>query len=61
MKVLFVCEGFDRVSVVAQSWRHFYEIAKKMKPIGNGVKIFTDLANNLPREEISARYFEGKP
>jgi len=51
MKVLFVCEGFNRVSVVAQPWRHIYEIAKRMKPLGHEVKILTDLANNSPRDE----------
>ena len=51
MKVLFVCEGFDSISVVAQPWRHIYEIAKRMKSLGHEVEILTDLVHGLPRDE----------
>ncbi len=52
MKILFVCEGFDSISAVAQPWKHIFEIAKRMRPLGHEVKIWTDLVNNLPRDEL---------
>jgi glycosyltransferase involved in cell wall biosynthesis len=52
MKILFVCEGFDSVSVVAQPWRHVFEMAKRMKGLGHGVKVLSDLNNDLPRNEL---------
>jgi glycosyltransferase involved in cell wall biosynthesis len=52
MKLLFFCEGFDKSNMVAQPWRHMYEMAKMMKTKGNDVKILTDCRSNLPEKEV---------
>jgi len=52
MNVVFVCEGYNSQSVIAQPWRHVYEIASRMKKLGHTVKILTDQVHNLPRDEV---------
>jgi glycosyltransferase involved in cell wall biosynthesis len=42
MKILFVCEGLNDRSIVAQPWKHVFEIAKRAKQMGNEIKIITD-------------------
>lgn len=51
MNILFVCEGFDRFSVIAQPWKHVYEIAKRLKCSGSTVCILTDYHQGLPTDE----------
>lgn len=51
MKVLFVCEGITQSSIVAQPWKHVFEIAKRIMKQGNDVQILTDGAKNLQSEE----------
>jgi glycosyltransferase involved in cell wall biosynthesis len=53
VKIAFFCEGFCKSSSIAQPWRHVYELAKRMKALGNSVRIFTDEQGGFPqREEI---------
>ena len=42
MNILFICEGLDRHSIVAQPWKHVFEIAKRARQMGNEAKIVTD-------------------
>jgi len=48
MKIAFVCEGFSEFSVVAQPWKHIYEIASRMGDLGNEVHIITDRNQESP-------------
>ena len=52
MNVLFVCEGFNRDSVVAQPWKHIYELSIRMKNLGHEVTVLTDLSDNLSENEF---------
>jgi len=54
MRILFVCEGFDRYSIRAQPWKHVFEIAHRMKTSGNEVSILTNKNSLFPEEEILA-------
>ena len=51
MNVVFVCEGYNNQTVIAQPWRHVYEIAFRLKKLGITVKILTDQVQDLPRNE----------
>ena len=42
MNILFICEGLNRHSIVAQPWKHVFEIAKRARQMGNEAKIVTD-------------------
>ncbi len=42
MKVTLVCEGYNKHSIVAQPWKHVYELANRMQSSGNTVHILTD-------------------
>jgi len=42
MNILFVCQGLNRYSIVAQPWKHVFEIAKRARQMGNDCKIVTD-------------------
>jgi glycosyltransferase involved in cell wall biosynthesis len=55
MEILLVCEGITKSSIVAQPWKHVYELAKRMMDQGNDVKIVTNSLemNNALEEEIS--------
>ncbi|MHA1851887.1 MAG: glycosyltransferase family 4 protein [Candidatus Heimdallarchaeaceae archaeon] len=51
MKILFVCEGINRSSIIAQPWKHVFEMAKRMKGRGNDVQILTDYVQGSSVEE----------
>jgi len=42
MNILFVCQGLNRHSIMAQPWKHVLEIAKRARQMGNDSKIVTD-------------------
>lgn len=42
MRILMICEGISRFSIVAQPWKHVYEVAKRMLQYGHDVEILTD-------------------
>jgi len=49
--VAFVCDEFNRSSVVAQPWRHIYEIAKRMIAQGNEAIVITTNDFHSPKDE----------
>jgi len=51
VKIAFFCEGFCKSSSIAQPWRHVYELAKRMKALGNSICIFTDELRGFPQRE----------
>ena len=51
LNVLFVCEGLTKSSIIAQPWKHVFEIARRMMKQGNDVQILTDRTQGLPSEE----------
>lgn len=42
MNIMFVCEGLNSHSIVAQPWKHVFEIAKRARQMGNESQIVTD-------------------
>ena len=52
MKVLFVCEGFNRYSINAQPWKHVFELAKRMQTKGDEVYVLTDTDADFPKNEV---------
>ena len=42
MRILFICEGLNASSIVAQPWKHVIEVAKRIKGLGIHVKIVSD-------------------
>jgi glycosyltransferase involved in cell wall biosynthesis len=55
MNILLVCEGITESSIVAQPWKHVYELARRMIKYGHEVKILTDYNGKIPtgEEEIN--------
>ena len=51
MKILFICEGITRYSIIAQPWKHVYELAKRTLKSGEEVKILTNRKETTPSEE----------
>jgi len=51
MKVLFICEGFNSSSVVAQPWKHVGELAQRMSKHGVDIKIASDSASSVPKDD----------
>jgi glycosyltransferase involved in cell wall biosynthesis len=49
MKVALLCEGYNEHSIVAQPWKHVYELASRMRGSGNTVHILTD-RTSVPSE-----------
>jgi len=47
MNVLFICQGLSTNSIVAQPWKHVFEIAKRSRQMGNDCKIVTDQTTGL--------------
>ena len=46
-----VCEGINKFSIVAQPWRHVYELTKRMIQHGNEVQILTSRSTDEPSED----------
>jgi len=55
MDILLVCEGITESSIVAQPWKHVYELAQKMIKYGHQVKILTshEGKKSICKEEIN--------
>jgi len=51
MKILFICEGLDASSIVAQPWKHVIEIARRIKDLGIQTKIISDKLNGVREGE----------
>jgi glycosyltransferase involved in cell wall biosynthesis len=51
MRVLMVCEGLNSSTVIAQPWKHVFEIGKRMKDAGIDVSIISDQTKNHRQEE----------
>jgi glycosyltransferase involved in cell wall biosynthesis len=51
LKILFVCEDLTKSSIIAQPWKHVFEIASRTMKRGNDVQILTDRTRGLPSEE----------
>jgi phosphatidyl-myo-inositol dimannoside synthase len=52
MKLLFVSEGLDKDSIIAQPWRNIYEIAHSLMEQRHEVAIATDSPSTNKRSEI---------
>ena len=52
MKILFVCEGFNRYSINAQPWKHVFEVAKRMQTKDDEVRVLTDADGHFPKNEV---------
>jgi len=52
MKILFICEGLNASSIVAQPWKHVIEIARRTKDLDIRVKIISDELNEAQGNEI---------
>jgi glycosyltransferase involved in cell wall biosynthesis len=50
MKILFICEGLNHYSIVAQPWKHVIEIAKRTRRMGIDSEIVTDQLRQLDNE-----------
>jgi glycosyltransferase involved in cell wall biosynthesis len=55
MNILLVCEGVTESSIVAQPWKHVYELAQRMMKYGHQIKILTNYERkkSICREEIN--------
>ena len=51
MKVLSVCEGFNKNSVHAQPWKHVLEVSKELRNINTRTTVLTENVTSLPSEE----------
>jgi glycosyltransferase involved in cell wall biosynthesis len=51
MKLLFICEGINASSIVAQPWKHVIEIARRIKGLDIQTKIISDKLNGRQEEE----------
>lgn len=51
MNIAFFCSDFNRSSIIAQPWKHIYEIARRMMALGNQVYVLTDEFLGLPKYE----------
>ncbi len=52
MKVLFVCEGFNRYSIRVQPWKHVFELARRMQNRGDEICVLTDIDANFRKNEV---------
>jgi len=50
MKILFICEGLNRNSIVAQPWKHVIEIAKRIRQMGIDSKIVSNQSEQQDNE-----------
>lgn len=53
MRILFVCRGFEKSSVIAQPWRHSYEIAKYLISEEHEIAIITDAPSTFSPKETT--------
>jgi len=64
MNILFICEGFNTSSIVAQPWKHVAEISRRMRKRGINVQIISDgknrddeTINGVPVKRVEKRRF----
>ncbi|MBN1618220.1 glycosyltransferase [Candidatus Dojkabacteria bacterium] len=55
MRLLFICPGFDEQSIVAQPWRHSYEIARNSIFKQNEIAFITDIPFTCSLKETTIR------
>lgn len=55
MKILMICEELTKSSIVAQPWKHIFELARKINQMGHVAEILTNFSHNSPSsyEEIN--------
>lgn|GEM_PF-4956664 len=58
MNILLVCEGITESSIIAQPWKHVYELARRMIKYGHQVKILT---NHKGKKSICKEEINGVP
>jgi glycosyltransferase involved in cell wall biosynthesis len=46
-----ICEGLNSSTIIAQPWKHVFEICKRMKHVGIDVSIISDETKNHKQEE----------
>jgi len=51
MKILFICEGLNASSIVAQPWKHVIEIAKRMKNLDIQVRVISDKSDEAQEDK----------
>ena len=51
VRIAFVCEGFNRSSVVGQPWNYVSDIARRMIARGNPSYVLTDGSPRIPKDE----------
>jgi len=52
MRILFVCEGFNRYSINAQPWKHVFEVAKRLQNKGHDTCVLSDGNDYFPKKEV---------
>ena len=52
MRILFVCEGFNKCSVNVQPWKHVFEVARRFQNKGHEVCVLTDANCYSLRNEV---------
>jgi len=52
MRILFVCEGFNKYSINAQPWKHVFEVSRRLQNKGHDICVLTDVNCYSPRNEI---------
>jgi glycosyltransferase involved in cell wall biosynthesis len=45
MKILMICEGITKYSIIAQPWKHVFELSRRMIRYGNDVQLLTNSAD----------------
>ncbi|MEM3378390.1 MAG: glycosyltransferase family 4 protein [Candidatus Bathyarchaeia archaeon] len=46
MKILMICEELTKSSIVAQPWKHIFELARKINQMGHVAEILTNFSHN---------------
>ena len=51
MRILIICSGFEDISIIAQSWRFFYEVTKGLIAKGHDVSVVRVAAMDNSRSD----------
>jgi len=52
MRILFVCEGFNKYSINAQPWKHVFEVARRLQNKGHDICVLTDVDCYSRRNDV---------
>lgn len=52
LKVLFVCENLNSITIARQPWKHVFEVAKRIQVLGNEISIVSSGPFESTAEEI---------